>query len=64
MQFDFEDPQVGASLHATSDDQLDDHGRIDMQSHRELEARVTAMEGTITNMNISPHSLVHYLMIL
>ena len=35
-QFDFEDPQVGASLHATGDDQLDDHGLVDMQSHRGL----------------------------
>ena len=31
IQLDFEDPQVGASLHATSDDQLDDHGLVDMQ---------------------------------
>ena len=53
MQFDFEDPQVGASLHAIGDDQLDDHGLVDMQSDRGLEALVLAMEGTISSMNVS-----------
>ena len=40
-------------MHAIGDDQLDDHGLVDMQSHRGLEACVIAMEGTISSINVS-----------
>ena len=50
MQFDFED-QAGPSLHEASDDQLDDHGLVDMQTHNSPDTRVGALEDTFATLN-------------